>query len=139
MTDEQFIYELTKPVSNDCFLSFLEYDERIKKLSLEPQFKAWIMKHTEAGCSHDDEWFLYEGESELEKELGSRISWLAGLSNSQPIDITSAGDFFPMQAQSFEYEGYTFWLLTCWGQGAISWIMTDKLFQQEYGDRLEEE
>lgn len=74
MTDQEFIYELTKPVSNDCLLPFLEHDERIKKLSLESQFRDWMIKHTEAGYSHDDEWFLYSDEPELDRELGFRIS-----------------------------------------------------------------
>ena len=138
MTDQEFIYELTKPVSNDCFLPFLEHEERIKKLSLEPQFKNWMIKHTEAGYSHDDEWFLYSDEPELDRELGSRISWFAGLSNAPSIDITEGGSYFPQFAQHFEYDGYCFWVVTMMGQGAISWIMTDKLFQQEYGYKLEE-
>lgn len=137
MTDEQFIYELTKPVSEDCFLPFLEHDERIRKLSKEPQFKAWMIKHTEAGYSHDDEWFLYSDEPELDRELGSRISWFTGLSDTPSVDITEKGSCFPMFAQPFEYDGHHFWVVTMIGQGAISWIMTDILFQQEYGNKEE--
>lgn len=138
MTDEQFIHELTKPDRNNI-LPFLEHDERIKKLSLEPQFKTWMMKHTEAGYSHDDEWFLYSNELELDRELGSRISWFTGLSNEPSIEVTEEGVYFPIYAQSFEYDNNKYWVVTMFGQGAISWIMTDLLFQQEYGAMIKKE
>ena len=130
MTDEQFIDELTKPVSEGCLLPFMEHDERIRELSKEPQFKAWLMKHTEAGYSHADEWFLYNGESGIDQELGSRISWFSGLSTGDAIEVTSG--CYPTYANAFEYEGNTYWVVTCFGQGSLSWLMTDLAFKQEY-------
>lgn len=137
MTDEQFIYELTKPVSEGCHLPYLEHDERIKKLSKEPQFRDWLMKHTEAGYSQTDEWFLYNGEPGLDQELGTRISWFSGLGDSGELEVSSG--FFPIYAAAFEYEGATYWVVTCFGQGSISWIMTDLAFKQEYKEELNNE
>lgn len=133
MTDQEFVQALTGPAPDDCILPFLYHEELIRKLSVEPQFKAWMKKHTEAGYSMSDEWFDYNGETELERELGSRISWFTGLSTTKPIEVESEGDnWFPIQAQAFDYDGFKFWVVTCIGQGAISWIMTDLAFQQEY-------
>ena len=137
MTDEQFIYELTKPVSKDCLLPYLEHDERIRELSKEPQFRDWLMKHTEAGYSCTDEWFLYNAESKLEHELGSRISWFSGLGAGEEIEVSSG--CYPIYATAFEYEGNTYWVVTCFGQGSISWVMTDCAFKQEYEEELSNE
>ena len=121
---------MTSPTDN----SFIYREELIRKLSVEPQFKAWMKEHTEAGYSHDDEWFLYNAkEGTIEHMLGVRISWFAGLSAEKSIRVTDGNDdYFPIIAQPFDYDGHKFWLMTCFGQGAISWIITDELFRKDY-------
>ena len=132
MTDQEFIYELTKPIEKCFLLSFLEHEERICNLSKEPQFRLWLEKETASGASKDDEWYLYSGETELDKELGSRISWFAGLSTEENRDVTPSGDIFATVAQPFMFEKKIYWICTCFGQGAVSWIMTDEAFEREY-------
>lgn len=136
MTDEQFIYELTKPVSEGCILPYLEHDERIKRLSKESQFRDWLIKHTSTGYSKADEWFLYNGDSKLDQELGSRISWFSGLSIRDEIEVASG--CYPTYANTFEYEGTKYWVVTCFGQGSLSWLMTDLAFKQEYKGVVDE-
>ena len=132
MTDKEFVYELTKPIEKCFLLPYLEHEERIHILSQEPQFKDWLLRVTEDGWSENDEWFLYNGKTELDKELGSRISWLSALCEEEPIDIKTMDDYFPGQAQWFDYEGERYWIITYFGQGALSWLMTDEVFRDEY-------
>lgn len=133
MTDREFIDILTSPPEKYA-LPFIYHEELIRKLSVEPQFKAWMKEHTEAGYSHDDEWFLYNtDEGTIDHALGTRISWFAGLCTTKSIQVKEEGEpCFPIIAQPFDYDGDKFWLMTCFGQGAISWIMTDELFRKDY-------
>lgn len=134
MTDQEFIQTLTSPPPKECLLPFLYHEELIQKLSTEPQFKAWIQEHTEAGYSHDDEWFLYNAdEGTIDHALGTRISWFSGLCTTESIQVKEAGSpCFPIYAQPFDLDGAKYWVLTCIGQGAVSWLMTDELFRKDY-------
>ena len=132
MTNQEFINELTKPCYQPA-LSFIEHDERMRALSKELQFKEWIERITEDGSSCTDEYYSYQAEG-IDEALGSRISWLAGLSNVRPIDITRTYDTFCCIAQEFDYEDKKYWVVTMAGQGAVSWLMTDDAFKEEYGN-----
>lgn len=134
MTDQEFIQLLESPTPKNYPLAFLYHDELIRKLSAEPQFKAWIQKHAEAGYSHDDEWFLYHAEEgTIDYELGVRISWFTGLGTEVAIQVKEEGEpCFPIYAKSFDFDGAKYWVMTCIGQGAVSWLMTDELFRKDY-------
>ena len=129
MTNEEFINELTKPTES-ALLSFIEHDERIRKLSKETQSKEWFEREMADGVSHDDEYYLYSDDI-MDKELGARISWFTGLSDAKAVNIS--GSFYT-EAQWFLYEGKKYWVVTMCGQGAVSWLMTDEKFMEEYGD-----
>jgi hypothetical protein len=129
MTDQEFINELTKP-SESVLPFFLEYEERIRVLSKESQFKEWLKREMVDGSSHTDEYYLYSDDI-MNQELGSRISCFTGLSDTKAIDI--GGTFYTV-AQWFLYEGEKYWVVTMCGQGAVSWLMTDEKFMEEYGE-----
>ena len=129
MTDQEFINELAKP-SQSVALSFIEHEERIRALSVEPQFKEWLEREMADGVSHDDEYYLYSDDI-MDKELGARISWFTALSDTEAVNIS--GSFYT-EAQWFLYEGKKYWVVTMCGQGAVSWLMTDEKFMEEYGE-----
>lgn len=129
MTDQEFIKELTKP-SESVLPSFIECEERIRALSKEPQFKEWLEREMVNGISHDDEYYLYSDDV-MNKELGARISWFTSLSDAEAVNIS--GSFYT-EAQWFLYEGEKYWVVTMCGQGAVSWLMSDEKFMEEYGE-----
>lgn len=127
--------EFVKEVKN---LPHMRHDE-IFALTEEPQFKEWFTKELADGCSCTDEWLLYQGQDEIARELGSRLSWLGTIATDKEINVSEPDDYFPTFAQPFELYGDKYWLLTVVGQGAVSWIMSDIKFHEEFKRNTGEE
>jgi hypothetical protein len=129
LTDQEFIAKLTAPTVNN--LGFLEYDACIKELSQEPQFKQFVRQAVqETGVSKDDEQYLYGDDDTLTKELGTRISWFEALSTDSDHTYFDEG-IFPLFGKSFILDDEKYWVLTCVGQGAVSWLVTDAKIKQD--------
>ena len=130
MTDKEFIEKLKS-------ISYITPRSVIQELSQQPQFKAFLDKELgEDGSTSTDEHYLYSYDSELDHELGSRISWFDALCGGLGVvDLTDyeKGEYtFPCEAESFVLDGKRYWILTMTGQGAVSWIMSDERFIKEY-------
>ena len=135
MTDAEFIAKLTeKPETHDIF-SYAHWHfthPQWRELSAEPQFKSWFSKlFNEDGHSQSDEHYAYFGETEIDKELGSRLSWF-GSWDGEYMRLSDEEEDFPEHATSFWYEGKKYWVLTLEGQGAVSWLLTDEAFRREF-------
>ena len=80
MTDTEFIEKLTHDCDTDDFRVWLEWNwehPQLRELSNEPQFRDWFNKaFNDDGHSETDEHYAYCGETEIDKELGGRLSWL---------------------------------------------------------------
>ena len=135
MTDAEFIAKLTeKPAAQDIFTYANWYfsHPQWRELSTEPQFKSWFYKlFNEDGHSQSDEHYAYFGETEIDKELGRRLSWF-GSWDGEYIRLSDEEDDFPEHATSFWYEDKKYWVLTLEGLGAVSWILTDEAFKKEF-------
>lgn len=139
MTDTEFIEKLTHDCDTDNFRVWLEWNwehPQLRELSNEPQFRDWFNKaFNDDGHSETDEHYAYCGETEIDKELGGRLSWLRCLKcfgKSEHITLSDENDFFPLYADAFDYGEKKYWVLTTVGQGSISWLMTDEAFRKEY-------
>lgn len=133
MTDTEFIAKLTEePKMHDIFTYtnwFLTHPQW-RELAAEPQFKSWFSNlFNENGHSQSDEHYAYHSENEIDRELGSRLSWFGSWDGEY---IRLSDDEFPAHAISFWYEGKKYWVLTQEGQGAISWLLTDEAFKREF-------
>lgn len=138
MTDKDFIVKLTnKPDFNGDFAAYIEWEwkhSQLRELSNEVQFKDWFAKlFDDNGISETDEHYAYCGATEIDKELGSRLSWLSScFGKFEHLDLSDEGDSFPLYADAFIYNENKYWVLTMVGQGSISWLMTDEAFKKEY-------
>ena len=137
MTNEEFIAKLTQKCDCHNFAEYVAWNwshPQWRELSDEPQFKAWFSKlFNENGHSQTDEHYAYLGETDIDKELGSRLSWFSSWSCFGELEhIELEDDFFPLYADAFSYDNKKYWVLTMVGQGAISWLMTDEAFRIEY-------
>ena len=135
MTDTEFIAKLTEePKVNDIFTYAHWYfsHPQWRELSIEPQFKSWFSKlFNEDGHSQSDEHYTYFGETEIDRELGRRLSWFDSW-DGEYIRLSNEDDDFPEHATSFWYEDKKYWVLTMEGLGAVSWLLTDEAFRKEF-------
>lgn len=142
MTDAEFIARLTRECDYSNFAEWIEWNwnhPQWRELSNEPQFKEWFSKlFNENGCSQSDEHYAYLGETDIDKELGSRLSWFNSwdcFGVAEHIELSDENDSFPLYAYAFSYGNEKYWVLTLVGQGAISWLMTDEAFNKEYKNK----
>lgn len=139
MTDEEFIAKLTDAPDMDDLCNWIDWHmghPQLRELANEPQFKDWLGRaFDENGCSKTDEHYVYFGKTEIDRELGRRLTWLTCLGQSESRTLSDEDDFFPLYADSFSYDNKKYWVLTMVGQGAISWLMTDEAFKKEYEDK----
>lgn len=135
MTDAEFITKLTRKCDYSNFAKWIEWElnhPQWRELSNEPQFKEWFYKaFNENGRSQSDEYYAYQGETGVDKELGSRLSWFSSW-DGEHLTLSGEDDFFLLYADAFNYDDKKYWVLTMVGQGAISWLMTDEAFRKEY-------
>ena len=139
MTDAEFIAKLTEQRDTSDPHAWLEWNlkhPQWRELSNEQQFRDWFYKAlNDSGISHTDEYYGYFGESEIEKELGQRISWFNTwecFGSVENFTLSDEYDEFPFYAHAFSYGNEKYWVLTLEGQGATSWFMTDEAFKKEY-------
>ena len=139
MTNEEFIAKLTHKCDISDIAAWLEWEwehPQLRELAGEPQFRDWFNKaFNDNGCSETDEHYAYLGETEIDKELGGRLSWLSSLKcfgKAEHLTLSDEDDFFPLYADAFNYGEEKYWVLTMVGQGSISWLMTDEAFRKEY-------
>ena len=138
MTDTEFITILnSRPDFGEDFTAYFEWSlnhPQLQELSKEPQFQEWFSKAFNAdGISDTDEHYAYCGDTEIDKELGSRLSWLSScFERVEHLELSDESDFFPLYADAFMYNENKYWVLTMIGQGSISWLMTDAAFKNKY-------
>lgn len=139
MTDAEFIAKLTEQRDTSDPHAWLEWNlkhPQWRELSNEQQFRDWFYKVlNDSGISYTDEYYSYFGESEIEKELGQRISWFNTwecFGSVENFTLSDEYDEFPFYAHAFSYGNEKYWVLTLEGQGATSWFMTDEAFKKEY-------
>ena len=142
MTNKEFITKLTHKCDISDIAAWCEWEwnhPQLRELAGESQFRDWFSKAFNAdGISETDEHYAYCGETEIDKELGSRLSWLRSLKcfgKSEHITLSDENDFFPLYADAFNYDEKKYWVLTMVGQGSISWLMTDEAFRKEYANK----
>ena len=137
MTDTEFITKLTQKCDYNNFAEYIEWvwnHPQLRELSSEPQFKNWFSKaFNDDGISETDEHYSYCGETEIDKELGGRLSWLSScFGKFEHLELSDEEDSFPLHADAFNVDNQKYWVLTMVGQGSISWLMTDEAFRKEY-------
>lgn len=133
MTDKELLQLFEKPEEETEYLKFMFGDGKKKvmeKVITTEQFRTFFPRMIE----RDDEHWLYFG-TDVEKAIGSRLSWLSYLStNNKPFDVKYAvGETnFYMQAQPFIYEDKKYWVVTMFGQGSVSWVEDEETFLKNY-------
>ena len=138
MTDAEFITILnSEPDFGGDFAAYFEWNlkhPQLQELSKEAQFQEWFSKVFDTdGISETDEHYAYCGDTIIDKELGSRLSWLSSCFETvEHLKLSDESDFFPLYADAFMYNDNKYWVLTMVGQGAISWLMTDAAFKNQY-------
>ncbi len=134
MTDKELLQLFEKPKDEKEFIKFNFGDGKkhiMEKVTQTPQFKKFFPKM----IKHDDEHWAYFGKNDVEKTLGSHMSWLGYLSdNKNPLPCKNANgeNNFDMFAQPFTFNGERYWVVSMYGQGSITWIYDDKEFFQNY-------
>ena len=129
MTDMEFIEALEKA----CSYKNPNRTSDIRKLANMKQFSDFLYQETAStGMTETDEMYLYN-DNKLLSTIGSRMSWFGYLSDEPPIDLKD--EHFPFVGERFVYNDNVYWLLTMWGQGSMSWIETDELFQANKRER----
>ena len=143
MTNEEFIAKLTRKCDISNFAEWLDWEwnhPQWRELSSEPQFREWFYKiFNESGYSQSDEHYAYLGETEIDKELGSRLSWFSTweyFGVIEHLELSDKDDDFPLYAHAFNYGKEKYWVLTMVGQGSISWLVTDEAFRKEYMNKV---
>ena len=138
MTDAEFITILnSQPDFGGDFAAYFEWSlhhPQLQELSKESQFQEWFNKvFNTDGISESDEHYAYCGETIIDKELGSRLSWLSSCFGTvEHLKLSDESDFFPLYADAFMYNDNKYWVITMIGQGSISWLMTDAAFTNQY-------
>ncbi len=134
MTDKELLQLFEKPEDEKEYLEFMFSKGKkqiMEKVIQTEQFKEFFPKM----ITEDDEHWGYFGKNDVEKTLGSYMSWLGYLSDDS-FNVTQDGDNFETQAQPFTFNGERYWLITMFGQGSVSWIIDDKTFVKEYNIKL---
>ena len=137
MTDKELLQLFEKPEDEKEYLEFMfgkGKKQIMEKVIQTEQFKEFFPKM----ITEDDEHWGYFGKNDVEKTLGSHMSWLGYLSNIE-FEVTREGEDFPTYAKPFNFLSQKYWLMTMFGQGSMSWILPDEDFQKEYGDCISEE
>ena len=139
MTDAEFLEKLKRKCDISDISAWFKWEwthPQWKELSNEPQFIGWFYKAFDTnGISQTDEYYGYLGETEIDRELGSRLSWFDTwecFGVVEHLTLLDEDDNFPLCAHAFSYGKEKYWVLTMVGQGSISWLMTDEAFQREY-------
>lgn len=110
---------------------------KLTQLSQKPEFEQWFETELHSGVSRDDEYYAYFGKTEVEKTIGSRLSFLSYLSVDTDEYREDLTGLFPEMAQSFHYKGAKYWVNTVLGQGASSVLYSDAKFQEYWTKRNE--
>ena len=139
MTDTEFLEKLKRKCDISDISAWFEWEwthPQWKELSNEPQFRDWFYRAFDAnGISQTDEHYGYLGETEIDRELGGRLSWFDTwecFGVVEHLTLSNEDDDFPLYAHAFSYGKEKYWVLTMVGQGSISWLMTDEAFKREY-------
>lgn len=134
MTDKELLQLFEKPEDEKEFIEFNFGDGKkhiMEKVIQTSQFKKFFSRM----IKHEDEHWAYFGKNDIEKTLGSHMSWLGYLSeNKDPLPCKNANgeNNFDMFAQPFTFNGERYWVVSVYGQGSITWIYDDKEFFQNY-------
>ena len=134
MTDKELLQLFEKPEDEKEYLEFMFGDGKkhiMEKIIATDQFKKFFPEM----IKHDDEYWDCFGKNDVEKTLGSYMSWLGYLSdNKDPLPCKNANgeNNFDMFAQPFTFNGERYWVVSIYGQGYTTWICDDKEFFQNY-------
>lgn len=134
MTDKELLQLFEKPEDEKEYLEFMFGDGKkyiMENVIQTPQFKKFFPKM----IKDNDEHWAYFGKNDVEKTLGSHMSWLGYLSdNKEPLPIKNANgeNNFDMFAQPFIFDGERYWVVSLYGQGSTTCIYDDKEFFQNY-------
>ena len=138
MTNEELIAKLNHKCDISDIVAWLDWEwshPQWLEISSEPQFKDWFNKaFNEEGYSATDEYYAYHSETEIDRELGSHLSWFSSWVGEH-LKLSDENDSFPLYADAFNYGEEKYWVLTMVGQGSISWLMTDEAFRKEYENK----
>ena len=127
MTESQIALAFVQACDN-----ILSRRKIIPELIQEPKFQSWVKEITKEGISPDDEYFAYKGETELDKTIGPRLSYLEYASTKEDQYVQLQHEAFRTVAQSVIIGNQKYWIITMIGQGATSWLCTDDYFKQNY-------
>ena len=134
MTDKELLQLFEKPEDEKEFIEFNFGDGKkhiMEKVIQTSQFKKFFPEM----IKQDDEYWAYFGKNDIEKTLGSHMSWLGYLSdNKDPLPCKNAngGNNFDMFAHPFTFNGEKYWTISMYSQGSITWIYDDKEFFENY-------
>ena len=134
MTDKELLQLFEKPEDEKEYLEFMFGNGKkhiMEKIIQTSQFKKFFPRM----IKYDDEHWAYFGKNDVEKTLGSHMSWLGYLSdNKEPLPVKNVNgeNNFDMFAKSFTFNGEKYWVISMYGQGSITWIYDDKEFFQNY-------
>lgn len=134
MTDKELLQLFEKPEDEKAYLEFMFGDGKkhiMEKVIQTPQFKKFFPEMIKVS----DEHWAYFGKNDVEKTLGSHMSWLGYLSdNKEPLPVKNADgeNNFDMFAQPFTFNGERYWVVSMYGQGSITWTYADEEFFQNY-------
>ena len=134
MTDRELLQLFKEPEDEKEYLEFMFGDGKkhiMEKVIQTSQFKKFFPNM----IKHDDEHWAYFGKNDVEKTLGSHMSWLGYLSDNEeplPVKNVNGENNFEMFTQSITFNGERYWVVSMYGQGSITWIYDDKEFFQNY-------
>ena len=134
MTDKELLQLFEKPEDEKEYLEFMFGNGKkhiMEKIIQTSQFKKFFPRM----IKYDDEYWSYFGKNNVEKTLGSHMSWLGYLSeNKDPLPVKNANgeNNFDMFAKNFIFNEKKYWVVSMYGQGSITWVYDDKEFFQNY-------
>ena len=132
MTDKELLQLFEKPEDEKAYLEFMFGDGKkriMEKVIQTSQFKKFFNRM----IKYDDEHWAYFGKNEVEKTLGSYMSWLSYLSEyKDPLPCKNANGEKNVFTQPFTFNRERYWVVSMYGQGSITWIYDDKEFFQNY-------
>lgn len=134
MTNKELLQLFEKPEDEKEYLEFMFGDGKkhiMEKVIQTSQFKKFFPRM----IKHDDEHWAYFGKDDVEKTLGSHMSWLGYLSeNKEPLSVENVNgeNNFEMFAKPFNFNEQKYWVISMYGQGSITWICDDKEFFENY-------
>lgn len=134
MSDKELLQLFEKPEDEKAYLEFMFGDGKkniMEKVIQTSQFKKFFPEM----IKRDDEHWAYFGKNDVEKTIGSHMSWLGYLSdNEEPLLVKNANgeNNFDIFTQPFTFNGERYWVVSMYGQGSITWVYDDKEFFENY-------